>query len=194
MVEQFADVDAYLRASTMWPDEIQLLRPILRRAKLAETIKWGKPCYVHDGKNIAVLQEMKHFLALMFFNGVHLDDPEGILESQGPNSRTARRICFRSTSDVKRFSKSVGGLVAQAIALEESGVPALAPAELVLVPELAARLRGDTALSRAFASLTPGRQREYNLHFADAKKSETRLARIDKYVPRILSGRGLRDR
>ena len=29
-------------------------------------------------------------------------------------------------------------------------------------------------LRAAFEGLTPGRQREYNLHFSDAKKAETR--------------------
>ena len=61
------------------------------RLGLTEEIKWGKPCYGHEGKNIVILQEMKDFLALMFFKGALLDDPDGVLEEQGPNSRSARR-------------------------------------------------------------------------------------------------------
>ena len=41
--------------------------------------------------------------------------------------------------------------------------------------------------------LTPGRQRAYLLYFADAKQSKTRAARIEKYLPRILDGKGMLD-
>jgi uncharacterized protein YdeI (YjbR/CyaY-like superfamily) len=193
-MERFDDVDAYVQASTQWRDEIELIRPVLLRTGLTEQIKWGKPCYSHDGSNVVILQEMKEFLALMFFDGALLADPEGILESQGPNSRSARRICFRSPADVRRLSKSVRSYIAEAIALADAGVTVEAAPELVLVDELAQRLASDAALARGFAKLTPGRQREYHLHIADAKKSETRHARIDKYADKIRSGKGLRDR
>ncbi|MEZ5228641.1 MAG: YdeI/OmpD-associated family protein [Acidimicrobiales bacterium] len=42
--------------------------------------------------------------------------------------------------------------------------------------------------------LTPGRQREYNLMIADAKQAKTREARVEKYAPKILAGKGFRDR
>jgi uncharacterized protein YdeI (YjbR/CyaY-like superfamily) len=45
----------------------------------------------------------------------------------------------------------------------------------------------------AFESLTPGRQRAYVLHFAQAKLSRTRESRIEKNIPAILSGKGLND-
>ena len=60
--------------------------------------------------------------------------------------------------------------------------------------ELRQRLDDDPALRTAFEALTPGRQREYNLIIADAKQASTRAARVDKYAPRILDGKGLRDR
>ena len=42
-------------------------------------------------------------------------------------------------------------------------------------------------------TLTPGRQRGYLLHFADAKRPETRIARIDRAAPRIFEGMGMHD-
>ncbi|NNK90978.1 MAG: hypothetical protein HKO87_00975, partial [Acidimicrobiia bacterium] len=71
------------------------LRPVLLDAGLTEQIKWRKPCYSHEGANILILQEMKDFLAVMFFKGALLADPVGVLEDQGPISRSARR--FRLT-------------------------------------------------------------------------------------------------
>ena len=161
---------------------------------LTETIKWGKPCYMHDGGNIVLVQEFKDFLALMFFKGALLDDPDGVLEDQGPNTRSARRMRFASVDDVTRSAETIGAYVAAAIGVEESGAEVGPPPELELVDELQDRLDDDPALKEAFESLTPGRQRAYNLHVAGAKQSKTRVARVEKHVSRILEGKGLNDR
>ncbi len=189
-----SEVDQYVARSTLWPDEISALRPILRDCDLVEEVKWRKPCYSHDGSNICILQEMKGFLAIMFFKGALLTDPAGVLESQGPNSRAARRICLTSVDDVSRFAATITELVHEAIAVEAAGID-LGPApELELVDELRVRLDNDPALRVAFEALTPGRQREYNLHFSAAKQSSTRASRVEKYAPKILDGKGFRDR
>jgi uncharacterized protein YdeI (YjbR/CyaY-like superfamily) len=188
------DVDAYINRSQMWPAEMAALRPILLDRGLTEAIKWGKPCYGHDGKNIAIMQEMKDFLALMFFKGALLSDPADVLRAQGPNSRSALRIEFTSVDDVTRLRDTVAAYVEEAIAVESAGLEVGPAPELVLVEELQQRLDDDPALRTAFESLTPGRRREYNLIIADAKQASTRAARVDKYAPRILEGKGLRDR
>ncbi len=188
------DVDAYINRSQMWPEEMATLRPILLDRGLTEAIKWGKPCYSHDGKNIAIMQEMKDFLALMFFKGALLGDPAGVLRAQGPNSRSALRIEFTSVDDVTRLRDTVAACVDEAIAVEAAGLEVAPAPELVLVGELQQRLDDDPALRTAFESLTPGRQREYNLMISEAKQASTRAARVDKYAPRILDGKGLRDR
>jgi len=193
-MRQFADVDAYVAAAEQWPDEIPALRKILLASDLDEEIKWGKPCYSHDGANIAIMQEMKNFLALMFFKGALLDDPEGILEEQGQNTRSARRICFRSVDDVRRLADIVPVYIDQAIDVEAAGIEVEPAPEEPLVDELQRRLDADTDLAAAFESLTPGRRREYNLYFSSAKQSTTRESRIDKYAPKILAGKGFRDR
>jgi uncharacterized protein YdeI (YjbR/CyaY-like superfamily) len=188
------EVDTYIRGSEQWPEEMTDLRSILLRCGLTEEIKWGKPCYGHDGKNIVILQEMKGFLALMFFKGALLNDTEGVLEEQGPNSRSARRIRFTSVEDVARLADTVKAYIDEAIDVAEAGLEVGPPPELVLVEELQRRLDQDRALKDAFESLTPGRQREYNLYFSGAKQAATREARVDKCAEKILSGKGLRDR
>lgn len=187
-------VDRFIADSVHWSAEMTALRPILLKAGLTEEIKWAKPCYSADQKNIAIMQPMKNFLALMFFEGALLADPDGVLEEQGPNSRSAKRLCIRSVADVKSNAKTIRALVAEARAIESPSRAAAPPAELVLVEELQRRLDGDRKLRDAFLALTPGRQREYNLHIAGAKQSATREARVDKYVDQILAGRGMRDR
>lgn len=193
-MEHFPDVDAYLAQSELWPDEISALRPVLRQAGLTEAVKWGKPCYSDDGRNILILQEMKDFLAVMYFKGALLTDPHGVLEEQGPNSRSAKRICIRSVADVQRLAPAIREYAAEAIALEDAGIEVAPAPPMDLVAELRERLADDDAFRAGFESLTPGRQREYHLHVSDAKQSATRIARIDKHAARITAGKGLRDR
>lgn len=193
-MQDFPDVDAYLEASDQWPAEIAALRPILLAAGLEEQIKWGKPCYSVGDANIVIVQEFTDHLALMFFKGILLDDPDGILQEQGPNSHAARRMTFESVQDVEHLADRVASYLAQAIAVEEAGLELPARPEEELAEELHERLAGDPDLSVAFDELTPGRQREYNLHVSGAKQASTRERRVDRIVPRILDGKGLRDR
>jgi uncharacterized protein YdeI (YjbR/CyaY-like superfamily) len=60
--------------------------------------------------------------------------------------------------------------------------------------EFQAILDEDPALRAAFEALTPGRQRGYLLYFAGAKQSKTRTARVEKYIPLIMEGKGMHDR
>lgn len=193
-MEDFPDVDAYLDACEQWPEEIGALRPLLLAAGLDEQIKWGKPCYTHDDANIAIVQEFSDNLALMFFKGILLDDPAGVLEEVGPNSHAARRMMFTSVDDVESHAEVVTAYVEQAIAGEDAGTEIPPRREEELAPELAERLAQDPELAACFDELTPGRQRAYNLHVSGAKQSSTRERRVDKIVPRILEGKGLRDR
>jgi uncharacterized protein YdeI (YjbR/CyaY-like superfamily) len=188
-----AKVDAYIKRSDKWPEEMARLRPILLSSGLTEEIKWGKPCYSHEGKNVVILQEMKDFLALMFFKGALLRDPEGVLREQGANSRSARRIEFASVDDVTQLADTVKAYVEEAIDVEEAGLDVGPAPEPDFVDELQHRLDSDARFAKAFRALTPGRQREYNLYFAGAKQAKTREARVEKYTQKILDGKGFRD-
>lgn len=187
-------VDAYIGRSTKWPEEMAELRPILLDCGLDEAIKWGKPCFSHGSRNIAIMQEMNDFLSLMFFKGALLEDPAGLLRSQGENTRSALRLELTSVAEVKDQAATIRDYVADAIRVEDAGLSVGPAPELQLVEELTERLASDPELATAFDALTPGRQREYNLHFSDAKQAKTREARIDRYAPQILAGKGMRDR
>ena len=57
-----------------------------------------------------------------------------------------------------------------------------------------AALRMSQAKAAIIEALTPGRQRSYLYHFAAAKPSATRVARIKKAMPAIFEGRGFLER
>lgn len=186
-------VEAFIGRQDQWVEEMAALQPVLLECGLTPEIKWGKPCYSHDGRNIAIFQPMKEFLSLMFFKGALLDDPAGLLRSQGPNSRSALRLEFTSVEQVADQTEIIRDFVTEAIEVEDKGLQVEPAPEVDLCAELADRLEAEPALRAAFEALTPGRRREYNLHISDAKKAETREARVDKCAPKILAGKGFRD-
>ncbi len=136
---------------------------------------------------------MNGFLALMFFKGALLEDSKGVLQKQGHNSRSARRMQFTSVQDVQKLERPLRAFVRQAIKVERAGLKVPKGKAEAYAEELSERLARDPALKSAFEALTPGRRREYNLHISSAKQSKTRAARVEKYVPKILAGKGFRD-
>lgn len=187
------EVDAFVEQATAWSDEIRKLRSILLGCGLQEALKWGKPCYLSEGRNIAIIQPFKAHCALMFFKGALLKDTHGLLRSQGKATQSAMRLEFTGTRQIDR--RVVQDYVEQAIAVEQAGlkVEFAASRELELPEELARALQQDRALAKAFRALTPGRRRGFALHIAGAKQSSTRAARVQKAAPRILAGKGMHD-
>jgi uncharacterized protein YdeI (YjbR/CyaY-like superfamily) len=191
-----AKVDSYYETATQWPAELQRLRSILQDTPLAEDFKWRGPCYTYDGGNVLILGEFKDGCRVTFFKGALLEDPDGLLDRPGENSQAARLLRFTDVDEIDRAEPALRGFVQQAIAAEEAGlkVEVAERPELELPDELLAAFDDVTGLQAAFEALTQGRQRGYVLHFADAKKSETRAARIEKCIPKIFAGKGIHDR
>src|SRR6478735_938865 len=189
-------VDEFVKRAKAWQGEMQKLRSILGGCGLEEDLKWGKPCFTFEGKNIAIIQPFKEHCSLMFFKGALLEDTHGLLRSQGENSQSALRLEFTSEAQVTKTKAALKSYVKQAIAAEQAGlkVDFKAKRELELPEELTAILKKDRKLAKAFAALTPGRQRAYVLFFRHAEQSATRTARIEKHIPKILAGQGINDR
>jgi uncharacterized protein YdeI (YjbR/CyaY-like superfamily) len=189
-------VDAFIKKTTRWPAETAALREILLGCGLNESIKWGKPCFAHGGKNVVIIQGFAEHCALMFFRGTLLSDPKKILKRQGPNAQAAMRIEYRSVAEVKALAPTLRAYVAEAVGLVDAGTEvAFADKEALVLPdELKAAFKKKPALGKAFSALTPGRQRAYVLHINGAKQSTTKVARIEKCTPQILAGKGMNDR
>lgn len=187
--------DAFFAEDDKWRDEFVKLRAIALSCGLDEELKWGKPCYALDKNNIVLMHGFKEYCALLFFKGALLKDPKGILVQQTENVQVARQARFTSVREIAGLEPTLKAYIQEAIEVEKSGVkPKLKKTSEFKVPEeFRSKLNEVPALKKAFAALTPGRQRGYLLYFAAAKQSETRQSRIEKYVPQILSGKGLND-
>ena len=177
-----------------WRAEIAALQKILSGFGLTEECKWGKPCYTMDGKNVVIIQGFKEYCALGFFQGALLKDPEKLLVQLG-QVQAARVMKFTSAPEITTKAATIKAYVREAVAAEKAGMKIeTKPPELPVPEELKAKFRGDPRFRRAFESLTPGRQRGYLFHFAGAKQSGTRTARIEKAMPAIFEGRGFLER
>ena len=178
-----------------WQAEIAALRKILSGFGLREECKWGKPCYTVDGRNIVIIQGFKEYLGLGFFQGALLKDPRKVLVQLG-QVQAARVMKFTSAAEIAAQAATIKAYVREAIAVEKAGlrVRRKTTSDFPVPEELRERFRTDPRFKRAFEALTPGRQRGYLYHFASAKQSSTRQARIEKAMPAILEGRGFQER
>lgn len=188
-------VDEFLNNAKAWQKELAQLRRIVLDCGLTEELKWGVPCYTHRNGNIALLGGFKEYCVLSFFKGVLLHDAEGILVAPGENSQAVRMVKFTSVQAIVKLEPVLKTYIHEAMKVEEDGlkVDFKESTNLEFPEELLHKLNADPAFKAAFEALTPGRQRAYNLYFTAAKQPETRVARIEKYVPRILNGKGIND-
>jgi uncharacterized protein YdeI (YjbR/CyaY-like superfamily) len=188
-------VDAYLRKTTKWREEIEKLRAILLGHPLTEELKWGKPCYTFQKSNVNIIIPLKESCALMFCKGALLKDAKRILTKPGENTQAGRWIKFTSAREIAGVKTVLKAYILEAIEAEKAGlkVKYKKSSEFIIPPELQTKLDAIPALKTAFAALTPGRQRAYLLYFSAAKQSQTRESRIEKWKPQILKGKGLND-
>ena len=178
-----------------WQAEIQKLKSIVQSSGLKEERKWGWPCYTQEGANIVLIHSFKEYCALLFFKGALFKDPKKILIQQTENVQAARQMRFKSAAEITKLQSTIKAYIKEAIAVENAGlkVSFKKTKEFKMPEEFQGKLDKTPALKKAFEALTPGRQRGYLLHFSSAKQAATREARIAKYIPQILKGKGLDD-
>jgi uncharacterized protein YdeI (YjbR/CyaY-like superfamily) len=188
-------VDAYLSKTEKWREEFEELRKIILDCDLSEELKWGVPCYSHNGKNIVLIHGFKEYCAVLFFKGALLKDAEGVLIMQTENVQSARQIRFADVKEIIQLMAVLKSYIREAIAVEKAGleVSFKKTDEFTVADEFQDMLNEKPALKSAFDALTPGRQRAYLLYFFAPKQSKTRVSRIEKSMQKILDGKGLND-
>lgn len=182
-------------SSRLWSDGLAQLRRICRDERLVETAKWGHPCYMHAGRNVAILGAFRDDFRISFFHAALLSDPDHLLTRQGPNTSHPDTIRFTHAAQVIEREPALRACLREAMAHAQAGrLPPKPSGDVELPPELAEALSADSALADAFGALTPGRQRSYVIAVNAAKKPETRVARIVGFRYRILAGKGANER
>lgn len=188
-------VNWFFDKKTKWQDAYQVLREIALSLDLTEELKWGCPCYTIGKNNVVLIHGFKDYCALLFMKGAIMKDPKKLLIQQTEIVQAARQMRFTSLEEVVKKSGAIKSYVKEAIRVEKSGAKVVLKetAQFNMPEEFRKALSQMKELKKAFYELTPGRQRGYLLYFSSAKQAKTRMARIEKYVPRILDGKGLED-
>ncbi|MEG0851530.1 MAG: YdeI/OmpD-associated family protein [Flavobacterium sp.] len=188
-------VDFYFDKVEKWQKELEQLREIALDCQLTEELKWGTPCYTLGKSNIVLIHEFKEYCAFLFFKGALLKDTDGILIQQSENVQAARQIRFTNLKEIIDQKTILKTYIYQAIEIEKAGlkVELKETTDFEVSAEFQAKLDEMPNLKEAFQTLTPGRQRAYLLHFSQPKQSKTRESRVEKNIPQILEGKGLKD-
>jgi uncharacterized protein YdeI (YjbR/CyaY-like superfamily) len=187
-------VDDFIVKVPKWREEMKALRRIVLDCGLDEEIKWNIPVYTHKGKNIVAVSGFKEYCALAFFKGALLQDSEGILKQPG-KVQSGRMVKFTGEKEIAKLEPILKAYIFEAIEVEKAGLKIIKKktSDYPVPEEFRKKLNKLPALKKAFNALTPGRQRGYLVYFAQAKQSKTRKTRIEKYISKILSGKGLLD-
>ena len=100
-------------------------------------MKWGKPCFTFQKKNVAIVIPLKESCALSFFKGALLKDPKHILRKIGEHTQAGRWIKFTSVEGDTALKSTLTNYIYEAIELEESGkkVKLKKPTEYVIPEE-----------------------------------------------------------
>lgn len=188
-------VDFFFKQAGKWQAEYRKLRTIVLACPLTEELKWGVPCYTFQNSNVVLIHGFKDYCALLFVKGALLKDPKGILIQQTANVQSARQVRFTSIDEIVEMEPVLKVYVEQAIEAETAGLKVnfKKSTEFAVPEEFQKKLDQVPTLKTAFNALTPGRQRAYLLYFSAPKQSKTRNARVEKYAPQILKGKGLND-
>jgi uncharacterized protein YdeI (YjbR/CyaY-like superfamily) len=190
--DRFATPDCSTR---LWIDGLNNLRRICLDIGLQETVKWGHPCYMHAGRNIAIFGAFRGDFRMSFMNAGLLRDTEGVLAPQGVNSQTPSMIRFTTVGQVGEREPVIRGYLRQLMDHAEVGTkPPKVDREIDMPDELADALDADPELAEAFWALTPGRRKSYMFNLNQTRQSATRVARIEKFREKIIAGKGAMER
>jgi uncharacterized protein YdeI (YjbR/CyaY-like superfamily) len=84
-----------------WKLELEILKTIISKKELIETVKWGSTVYVHNGKNIIGIAGFKHFFTIWFFNGAKIKDENKVLiNAQEGITKSLRQWRFTSKDEI----------------------------------------------------------------------------------------------
>jgi uncharacterized protein YdeI (YjbR/CyaY-like superfamily) len=190
-----AKYDTPLCKLNNWKEELLLLRNIILKINLTETMKWGMPCYQFEGANILMIAPFKDNCIVSFFKGSLLKKHYEILQKAGENSEQARVIKFKNKSEISQIENEILDLINESIEIEKAGIKV--QPKTVVESDFPVELLNEFELSvqfkNAFNKLTNGKKRGYLIYFNTAKQSSTRLTRIKKHIPNILSGKGINE-
>lgn len=195
-MKKATSVEQYIENNSHYKTAIQLLRSIILKTELEETIKWNAPVYSLNGKNVLSIGAFKHHFGMWFFNGVFLKDKHKLLaNAQEGKTKAMRQMRFSDIDDVDETI--VLDYVSEAIENQKQGKEVKierTKKEVKIPKELSDQFLNNTLLKSKFLELSNYKQREYCYYITSAKRETTKQSRMEKIIPLIQQGVGLNDK
>jgi len=167
-------IDAYIDKSAPFAQPIlRHFRALVHKAHPAtdETIKWGMPFFVHDGRVLAMMAAFKAHAGIGIFDGTPMSGGEGM-------GQFGKLTVIADLPD----DATLVAAICNAVMLVQAGKPTMRPTKAKPPLEIPADLRAalDTmpAAATAFDAFPPSAQREYADWVSEAKQAATRERRI----------------
>lgn len=178
-----------------WTECNEFMARLISMTPLKKEFKWGNDIYTYTGKHVVGWAGFKDFFSLWFYNGVFLEDKEGVLVNASEGKTKALRQ-WRFTDVNQMDEKKILAYIEESIQAVKDGkeIEPQKTANPPLEGLLKLTLDTDKPFRQAFERLTPGRQREYIGYIAEAKQEKTKKTRLAKIRPLVLVGKGLHDK
>jgi uncharacterized protein YdeI (YjbR/CyaY-like superfamily) len=182
-------IDAYIVKSAGFAQPIlEHIREVVHTAcpEVEESIKWGCPHFLYQGKLMCSMAAFKQHCSLHFWHG---KDVVGETDQEGMGQ-------FGKITSVKELpgKKMLVAYVRKAMTLRETGTkrtrPAGAPKPPPELPaDFAALLKKHTAARKHYEAFSPSAQREYVEWIIEAKTDTTRQKRMATALEWLAEGK-----
>lgn len=196
-MERSNSVQEYIENHNQWGKELNKLINIAHKTEFQETIKWGVPTYTINNKNVMGIAAFKSYVVIWFFNGSFLkDDARVLVNAQEEKTKGLRQWRFSSLIEINNNERLITAYMHEALENQKAGkVLKKAKAKPLVIPkELQEVFQTNRKLKTLFDGFSNYKQKEFAEYIESAKRESTKLKRLDKIIPMILSGEGLNDK
>ena len=179
-------IDAFIaKAQPFAQPVLTHLREVLHRAcpGIEETIKWGRPAFLNEGRILAVFGAFKAHASLTLWKMGEATGREE--EGMGQFGKLTGLADLPDDAELIRIIQATASARGEA-----RPQPKKAPRPDLPVPdELAAALAASPKAQAVWDGFAPSHRREYSEWVSEAKRAETRAQRVAQSVEWIAEGK-----
>jgi len=189
-VNRDSRIDAY--SARAQPFALPIIEHVRERVhatlpECEESVKWGMPAYVVDGKILLMTPAFKAHAALNFWRGQELREEKPDSEAMGQFGKLRSLDDLPSDAELDRLIREAADLARNPPAPRK---PKHAPKPLpAMHPDFATALTDAPEAKSYFDDFAPSAQREYLEWVTEAKRDETRTRRIATAIEWLSEGK-----
>jgi uncharacterized protein YdeI (YjbR/CyaY-like superfamily) len=183
-------IDAYI--ATAQPFARPIIEHVRERVHATlpdceESVKWGMPAYVVDGKILLMTPAFKAHAALNFWRGQELRAEKADADAMGQFGKLRSLDDLPPDLELDRLIREAADLARNPPAPRKAKQASKPPPEMH--PDLAVALDKAPKAKANFEALAPSCQRDYLEWVAEAKRDETRAKRIATTIEWVSEGK-----